>query len=114
MDIWCHVNFVILHWQHLQVLLRTAFQHALRDEEKRRNIRAYDEIYIEDLKPPRYFREHSKLIYEELNETFAAHDDSISFMAVIIMSCSEQTYMMLCFWAVTTNSISKSLEPNWR
>lgn len=27
----------------------------------------------------------------------AAHDDSISFMAVIIMSCSEQTYMMLCF-----------------
>lgn len=53
------------------------------------------------------------MIHEELKETFAAHDDSISFMAVIIMSCTEQTYMLLCcFWAVTTKSISKSLAPN--
>lgn len=37
------------------------------------------------------------MMYEELNETLAAHDDSISFMAAIIMSCSEQTYMLLCF-----------------
>lgn len=37
------------------------------------------------------------MIYEEPNETLAAHDDSISFTAVIITSCSEQTYMMLCF-----------------
>lgn len=31
------------------------------------------------------------MIYEQLNETFTAHDDRISFMEVIIMSCSEQT-----------------------
>lgn len=94
--VWCHVHFAILHWQHLQVFLHMRFQHALRDEATRWNIRVYNEIYIEDLSL-RYFRELSNMIYEELNETSAAHDDSISFMAVIIMSCSEQTYMLLCF-----------------
>lgn len=34
------------------------------------------------------------MMYEALNETFAACDDSISFMAVIILSCSEQMYTM--------------------
>lgn len=70
-------------------------QYAPRDEAKRWNISAYNEIYIKDIKPLRYYREHSNMIYEGQNETFAAHYDSSSFMAVIIMSCSEQTHMLL-------------------
>lgn len=37
------------------------------------------------------------MIYEGQNETFAAHYDSSSFMAVIIMSCSEQTHAVIYF-----------------
>lgn len=50
------------------------------------------------------------MIYEELNETFATHDGSISFMAVSIMSCSEQTYMMLCFLGRNNKQYFKEFE----
>lgn len=69
------------------------FQHAFKPESNRWNIRAYNEIYTEYLEPHRYFRELSNMMYEELKKTFAACDDSISFMAVIILSWSEQTYV---------------------
>lgn len=76
---------------------------ALTDEAERWNICAHNEIYTEYLKPLRYFREHSDMIDEELNETFTAHDDSISFMGryydVLFRTYITQSYI---FWAVTT------------
>lgn len=41
------------------------------------NNQTYHEIYTEDIKALRYVGEHSNMIYEELDETFAAPDDSI-------------------------------------
>lgn len=78
-----------------QMLLHMRLQHVHRDEAKRWNIRADNEIYIEDIKPLKQFSEHSSMIYQGQNETFAAHYDSSSFMALIIASCSKQTQMRL-------------------
>lgn len=47
-------------------------------------------LYIKYIKLLKYFREHSNMIYDRLNETFVAHDDSSIFIAVI-MSCSKST-----------------------
>lgn len=44
-------------------------------------------LYVKYIKLLKHFREHSNMIYERLNETFVAHDDSSIFIAVI-MSCS--------------------------
>lgn len=54
-------------------------------------------------------------INTKINEAFALHDDSISFMAVKSYYVLFRTNLcdLVFFWAVTTNSISKSLEPNW-
>lgn len=44
----------------------------------------------------------------------AVHDDSISFMAVVIMSCSEQTRMRLCFSKRNNNQYFKTFRAKLR
>ena len=83
-------------------------EHALRDQAERWNIKAYDEIYTEDLKPLRYFREHSYMIYEGLNETFTATDDSISFMG----SYYDILFITYIHGYVFCTVTTESLEPN--
>lgn len=80
--IWCHMKWITGVTPHGVTISI--------DEVKKLNISTSNEIYIEDIKPFWYFREHPNMIYDGHNETFAVHDDSSSFMAVIIISCSEK------------------------